>query len=250
MLAGTNFPRRDALRGKDARVTFHLHITDWSVIYCSMPAPKPPMQSSRASPRWRRRAGARPEEILEAALAEFTERGFDAARMEDIAKRAGISKGAVYLYFASKEAVLRALIDAKIGPIAGQAEAIARAGADDPVGALKLVASAASMRLRDPQILAVPRLVIGLSARFPELADFYRTHVAERARAALESLIVAGIAKGVFRDVDPHAAARAFIGPIFFEAMWTHVLRGESTFADPEKLVESHLNLLFEGLRA
>lgn len=250
MPAGTNFPCRDAIGGKDARVIFRLHITDWSVICNTMTAPKPPVESSRASPRWRRRAGARPEEILEAALAEFTERGFDAARMEDIAKRAGISKGAVYLYFESKDALLRAMIEAKIGPLAAQAEMIARAGAADPAGALKTLAAAASMRLRDPQIVAVPRLVIGLSARFPEIADFYRTQVVERARAALESLIAAGIAKGVFRDVDPRAAARAFIGPIFFEAMWTHVLRGESTFAEPEKLVESHLNLLFEGLRA
>lgn len=200
--------------------------------------------------RWTRRAEARPEEILDAALAEFTERGFDAARMEDVAKRAGLSKGGVYLYFDSKDALLRALIDAKIAPLAAQAEMIARAGASDPVGALKLLAAAAALRLSDPRIVAVPRLVIGLSARFPELADFYRVHVAERALAALKSLIVAGIEQGVFRTVDPHAAARAFIGPIFFEAMWTHVLRGESALAAPEKLVESHLNLLFEGLRA
>lgn len=200
--------------------------------------------------RWRRRAEARPDEILDAALAEFTERGFDAARMEDVAKRAGLSKGGVYLYFESKEALLKALIDAKVSPLAAQIEMLARAGAADPLNTLKLLAAAASTRLSDPQLIAVPRLVIGLSARFPDIAVFYRTHVVERARGALESVIAAGIAKGVFRDVDPRAAARAFIGPIFFEAMWTHVLRGESGFAAPEKLIESHLNLLFEGLRA
>jgi len=200
--------------------------------------------------RWVRRAEARPDEILDAALAEFTERGFDAARMEDIAKRAGISKGAVYLYFPSKDALLRALIDAKISPLAVQIEGLAKAGAANPSMTLKLLAHAAAQRLSDPKLIAVPRLVIGLSARFPELAVFYRTHVVERARGALESVIKAGIAKGEFRDIDPAAVARAFIGPIFFEAMWTHVLRGESAFNDPSKLIETQLNLLFEGLRA
>jgi AcrR family transcriptional regulator len=203
-----------------------------------------------AKPRWTRRAEARPEEILDAALAEFTERGFDAARMEDIAKRAGISKGAVYLYFPSKDALLKALIEAKISPLASQIEMLAKLGAADPLNTLKLVATAAAAKLSDPAIIAVPRLVIGLSGRFPEMADYYRTHVVARARGALESVIKAGIASGVFRDVDPQAAARAFIGPLFFELMWTHVLRGESGFATPDKLIESHLNLLFEGLRA
>ena len=201
-------------------------------------------------PRWARRAEARPEEILDAALAEFTERGFEPARMEDIAKRAGISKGAVYLYFPSKDALLRALIDAKISPLAAQIEGLAKAGAANPSMTLKLLAHAAAQRLSDPKLIAVPRLVIGLSARFPELAVFYRTHVVERARGALESVIKAGIVKGEFRNVDPAAVVRAFIGPIFFEAMWAHVLRGESAFADPSKLIETQLNLLFEGLRA
>src|SRR5688572_12423896 len=92
-------------------------------------------QTSEASksPRWRRRAEARPEEILEAALAEFTERGFEAARMEDIAKSAGISKAAIYLYFPSKTALLEALIESRISPIAQQAQALAAGGAADPL---------------------------------------------------------------------------------------------------------------------
>ncbi|GAM97661.1 transcriptional regulator of TetR family [alpha proteobacterium U9-1i] len=213
-----------------------------------MPAARRAPQS--APPRWSRRAEARPEEILDAALSEFTERGFDAARMEDIAKRAGISKGAVYLYFESKEALLRALIQSKIAPLAAQAENLARAGAANPMMALKLIAAGAAMHLRDPAILAVPRLVIGLSARFPELAEFYRVEVGERARQALEGLVASGVEQGVFKSCDPRAVTRAFIGPLFFEAMWTHVLRGETAFADPSKLVETQLNLLFEGLRA
>ncbi len=76
----------------------------------------------------------------------------------------------------------------------------------------------------DARIFAVPRLVIGLSGRFPEIAEYYRTHVVEPARGALEALIDAGKAKGVIRDVDTKATARVFIGPFLFEALWTHVL--------------------------
>ncbi len=198
--------------------------------------------------KWVRRADARPEEILDAALAEFTERGFDAARMEDVARRAGISKGGIYLYFESKQALLKALIEAKVAPIAHQAEALARSGGADPLAALRLLAHLTAARIADPKIIAVPRLVIGLSGRFPEIAEFYRAHVVEKARAALELLIESAIALGQFRPVDPRAVVRAFIGPLFFEAMWAHVLKGESALAAPEKLIESHFDILLNGL--
>ena len=206
------------------------------------------MTAAKPEPRWRRRAEARPEEILEAALAEFTERGFEAARMEDIGKRAGLSKAGVYLYFPSKMALLEALIEARVSPLAAQAQTMAKAGRDDPLGALKLLARIAAHRIADPNIFAVPRLVIGLSGRFPQIAEYYRTHVVEKARGALEALIEAAIAKQQIRPVDKDAVVRAFIGPMFFEAMWTHVLRGESALANPEKLVEQNFDILLGGL--
>jgi AcrR family transcriptional regulator len=206
------------------------------------------MSLPKPEPRWRRRADARPEEILEAALAEFTERGFEAARMEDIGKRAGLSKAGVYLYFPSKMALLEALIEARVSPLAAQAQTLAQAGKDDPLAALRLLARVAAHRIADPSVFAVPRLVIGLSGRFPQIADYYRTHVVEKARGALEALIAAAIAKQQIRPVDKDAVVRAFIGPLFFEAMWTHVLRGESAPSEPEKLVEQSFDVLLNGL--
>jgi AcrR family transcriptional regulator len=211
------------------------------------PSPSPKRRKTPA-PRWKRRAEARPEEILEAALDEFTTRGFEAARMEDIAKAAGLSKAAVYLYFPSKMAVLEALIEAKVAPLAHQVQRLSVAGLADPMLALRTLAMLAAHRIADPAIFGVPRLVLGLSGRFPEIADYYRTHVVEMARSALETLVRAGIAKGVFRDVDPRAATRAMIGPLFFEAMWTHVLRGESALSDPQALIEQHFDILLNGL--
>jgi AcrR family transcriptional regulator len=200
------------------------------------------------SPRWRRRAEARPEEILDAALEEFTARGFDAARMEDIAKRAGLSKAAIYLYFPSKMALLEALIEAKITPLAAGIEQFAKAGAADPMNALRMAATAAAHRLSDPALFAVPRLVIGISGRFPEIAEYYRTHVVARARAALETLIEAAMARGQMRKADKNAVVRAFIGPLLFEAMWTHVLGGETALNEPQKLIQQQLEVLLNGL--
>ncbi|MEQ1708238.1 MAG: TetR/AcrR family transcriptional regulator [Terricaulis sp.] len=211
-----------------------------------MPPLGTPVQ--KTPPRWRRRAESRPDEILDAALAEFTERGFDAARMEDVAKRAGISKAGIYLYFPSKTALLEALIEAKVAPLARQAEGIAAAGEADPLGALRLLATAAAYRLSDPMVIAVPRLVIGISGHYPDIAHYYRTHVVDIARTALERLIETAMARTLIRRIDPAAAVRAFIGPLFFEAMWTHVLRGESAFANPEKLIEQHFDILLNGL--
>lgn len=203
---------------------------------------------SAAQPKWRRRAEARPEEILDAALAEFTARGFEAARMEDIAKSAGISKAAVYLYFPSKMALLEALIEAKVSPLAEQARTLAAAGEANPLLALRVIATVAAQRLSDPKLFAVPRLVISVSGRFPEIADHYRTHVVDKARGALEHLIEAGMATGAIRRADTNAVARAFIGPLFFEAMWTHVLQGETALNDPQKLIEQQFDILLSGL--
>lgn len=208
------------------------------------------MSAQAKNPRWRRRAAARPDEILEAALSVFTERGFEAARVEDVAKRAAISKAGVYLYFPSKTALLEALIEAHVSPLATQVEKLAAFGAADPKLALRFVARAAVERLRDPRTFAVPRLVISVSSRFPAIAEYYRINVVARARTALESLAAAAIDKGQFRPVDAAAVVRAFIGPLFFEAMWTHVLMGESALADPETLVEQHLDILLNGLEA
>lgn len=202
-----------------------------------------------ASPsRWRRRAQARPEEILEAALAEFSENGFEAARMEDIARRAGISKAGIYLYFKSKETLLKALIEAKVAPLAQQLRAMAAAGGTDPLETMRRIASIAARHLQDAKVLAVPRLVIAVSGRFPGIAEHYRRNVAEVARGALVGLIEAAIEQGRVRSVDPTGAARAFIGPLFFEGMWTHVLGGECTEGGPDRLIESHFDILLNGL--
>jgi AcrR family transcriptional regulator len=206
--------------------------------------------NTKQRPTWRRRADARPDEILTAALDEFIAKGFDSARIEDIAAKAGLSKGAVYLYFDSKEALLRALVERELAPVVARNMALAEAEAADPKVALAMLLGAIATVIGNPRIFAVPRLVISIAGRFPELRDHYRKTVAEPGRAAIERLIRRGIALGQFRDVDPVAATRAIIGPILFEALWTHMLGGESGLQNPAEFVRTQMDALTLGIGA
>lgn len=196
-----------------------------------------------------RRPEARPDEILDAALAVFSDQGFDAARMDDIAARAGISKAGVYLYFASKEALLEALIEREVAPVADRVSALAKTGAADPAGVLKLIVATAANNLLDARIVQTPRLVLSIANRYPSIAAHYRKRVVDVAIAGVEKVFAAGVKAGVFRRAPPRAMVRAFIGPILFEAMFAHVLKGDSPFTS-EQLVAQHIDILFHGIAA
>ncbi|MBL8552507.1 MAG: TetR/AcrR family transcriptional regulator [Hyphomonadaceae bacterium] len=195
---------------------------------------------------WRRRAEARPDEILTAALDEFIACGFDAARMEDIAARAGVTKGAIYLYFEGKEALLRALIEREVAPFAERLEAAADAGLADPAGTLRQLAQIINVVIGQSRIFAIPILVVSISNRFPDLAQHYRERVVARGRAALERLIRRGVELGQFRSVDPAAAARAMMGPIMFEMIWTHALKGPG--GRDGAWLANHFDILLNGI--
>lgn len=196
--------------------------------------------------KWRRRAHARPEELLDAALDEFIANGFDAARIEDIARRAGLSKGAVYLYFDSKEALLRGLIQRAAAPLTARAGDLARS-AEDPLAALTQIVRMISAAMTQPRLVAIPQLVISVANRFPDLREFYRAEVVEKAQSAIEILVRRAIARGQLRKIDPRNASRALIGPLLMEALWTHVLKGESRLGT-RQWVDGHLSIALQGM--
>jgi AcrR family transcriptional regulator len=208
------------------------------------------MASAKLRKTWRRRSEARPDEILDAALDEFIASGFDAARMDDIAARAGVTKGALYLYFEGKEAMLRALIEREVAPMVARLEALAEAPAPDPIELIRHAARMVSGALANPRLFAVPRLIVGISGRFPELAEFYRETVFARGRAVIAKLVQRGVELGQFRNVDPVAAARAMMGPIMVEVLWTHVLRGESELGRGQAWIDAQLDILLRGISA
>tara|TARA_R110002096_G_scaffold382401_1_gene576264 strand:- start:357 stop:998 length:642 start_codon:yes stop_codon:yes gene_type:complete len=199
----------------------------------------------------RRRPEARPDEILDAALTVFDRKGFAAARVDDIARRAGLSKGAVYLYFPSKDAMLHALIERSAGALARAGEAlVAEGGARDAEAAYRAVLTLILTALNDPTVSAAPRLVLAEAPRFPELARFYREHVIEVGQRALRSLLAQGNHQGAFRNVDPDAALRAFMGPVLAHLMLTTVFHRPGDEAkNPADMADAIADIVLYGLK-
>ncbi|MEO6015041.1 MAG: TetR/AcrR family transcriptional regulator [Devosia sp.] len=208
-------------------------------------------EAAQRGPKFRRRAEARPDEVLDAALALFVEKGFANTRVEDIATRAGLSKGAVYLYFPSKEAILEGLVLRAVTPIANNALGFVTNYAGDPRTVITMVLKMVAGRLTAPETIAIPKLLIREMIHFPEFAGVYRREVLDRVIPVVEQLIKTGIEEGYFRPVDPHLTIRSIVGPIVL-----HMLMAEIFGIMPEeglsvdKLVDNHLTILFDGLSA
>ncbi len=201
------------------------------------------------APKFRRRSDARPDEILDAALAVFASQGFDAARMDDIAGNAGVSKGALYLYFESKEAVLKGLIEREVAPVAAHLRALAEQCGADPAAALRLIVKTAVQLTQAPAFAATPRVVLAVAARFPEIGRYYREHVVDIGLGAIEAMIAKGVARGAFRAIDAAAAARLVMGPILLNAVHVHILGGAPD-DDAAARAEALIDIVFRGIAA
>jgi AcrR family transcriptional regulator len=202
-------------------------------------------------PKFRRRAEARPDEVLDAALELFMEKGFAATRVDDIARRAGLSKGAVYLYFPSKEAVLEGLVRRAIIPIADSAlEALAHYEGDPRI-IISMVIKMVGHRFSDPRIVAIPKVVFREVLGFPHLAEMYRTEVLDKVLPVVSGLIRRGVEQGYLRQVDPDLTLRSIIGPLMLHLLLAEVFRitpeGGLHF---DRMVDNHLSILFDGLSA
>jgi AcrR family transcriptional regulator len=199
--------------------------------------------------KFRRRAEARPDEVLDAALDLFIERGFANTRVEDIAARAGLSKGAVYLYFSSKEAVLEGIVRRAIVPIATSAVNLVSNYAGDPRTIISLVMKTVAGRLTEPRTIAIPKLMMREMINFPDFAAMYRAEVLDKVMPLITGLIKTGIAEGYLRPVDPELTIRSIIGPIML-----HILLDEVFDVRPadglalDRLIDNHLTILFDGL--
>lgn len=198
--------------------------------------------------RWRRRKNARPAELLEAALDCFAERGFAATRLEDVAARAGVTKGTAYLYFKNKEELFKAVVGGYIVPVIEELEAAAR----EPGSAADLLRKVARLfveRAYHSRFSALPKLVIAEATNFPELARFYLEEVVGRGRRMLTGLLHRGIESGEFREVDVEHAAYCMIAPLLFSTLWKHSLGPyDSRPLDARALVDCHLDLFLRGL--
>lgn len=171
------------------------------------------------APRWRRRPAERPDEILSAALEVFAEQGLAGARVEDIAARAGVSKGTVYLYFPGKEELFREAIRAKVRRTLDGLSSAAPLG--DPVVRLTRFIDAYWAHLRQKDFGQFYRLVLAELHQFPEVSRFYAEEVSGRTIELSTEIVAEGVRSGAFRDVDPAVAARMIVALLAHHAVWS-----------------------------
>lgn len=197
----------------------------------------------------RRRKEARPGELLEAALDVFTEHGFAAARLEEIARRAGVSKGTVYLYFESKEALFKAAAEAAITPALEAAEAVATDTAAPAAELLGRFVFGWWQAIGETALGGLPKLLVAESGNFPELARWFHDSMIRRAQRALAGIVARGIERGEFRPLDPVVAARVVFGPMFAYILWQRAFGAcIADLPDPDTYLSTAVDMLTFGL--
>ena len=207
------------------------------------------IEEAGAEPRWRRRSDARPAEIAEAALELFVEHGFAATRMEAIAKRAGVTKGTVYLYFPSKEDLFRAVVKENILPNLEQGERLVAEHTGSAAELLALLVRRSWELMQTSRTQCMPKLMLAEGKNFPELAKFYVDEVVQRVRRLFASVIERGIASGEFREVDTTTAAKLLLAPLHNLTTWRQSLMSfDPVKWDFEKYLDLHIDIFLRGL--
>jgi AcrR family transcriptional regulator len=199
-------------------------------------SPKPP--SSRAV-----RAAERRQAIIDAALDEFITRGFTATRLDDIAKRAGVAKGTIYLHFKDKESMFEELIRTALVPLIG------RLHAPPPIGgsirdavetfARTFIQEVATTRRGD-----VVRLIVAEGPRFPSIADFYYREVVSRGLAGMRALIELAIARGEIQQKDLARFPQILVAPAIIAVIWQSLFSKHAPL-DAIEMFRVHLDLIF-----
>jgi AcrR family transcriptional regulator len=207
------------------------------------------MPSSQRLPRWQRRAEARPQELLDAALAVFVERGYAATRLEEVAQRAGVAKATLYRYYENKLELFKAVVRNSL--VAGIDE-LATSQSGQSLGArVRLAGLLATFmeRVAGSPLSGIPKLVIAEAGNIPEVARFYHDEVIMRVRALVVATLTEGAASGEFRAVDADYAWRIIVAPLLLAIIWKHSFQAfEPESLDFRRHLHAQLDLLFDGL--
>lgn len=208
-----------------------------------------PESGTPLPPRWRRRKEARPQEIVDAALDVFTERGFAATRLEEIAARAGVAKGTLYLYFPNKEELFKAVIRSAIVPNLEMAERLLGDFPGPSMEILRQLIEGIGGRVMASKVGGIPKLMIAEAGNFPDLARFYFDEVIGRGFRVIGAVLERGIARGEFRPVDVSHTVRLVIAPMLMIALWRSSFEPvEGKPLDVPGLIAEHLDHLRRAL--
>lgn len=207
--------------------------------------PVPP----EAKPRWERRKDARPQELLAAALAQFVERGFAATRLEDVARRAGVSKGTLYLYFENKEELFKAVVREHIVHAIGAAEQTVAEFEGHSAELLRAILMRWWDQIGATELAGITKLMMAEANNFPDLAQFYNEEVIARGNGLISSVLVRGVARGEFRPLDPEVMTHVLTAPVLMLMMWTHrFLPCDMPALDSQAYMEAFIGMALGGL--
>lgn len=200
-------------------------------------------------PKFKRRKADRPEEIVAAALEVFAEKGFAAARLDDIARRAGVSKGAIYLYFATKEDIFRAVVEQGVAPNLAAVQAAIANNPNSFPDLLRSFIGVISGVVTDSPVGGIVKMVIGEARNFPELAQVWHDRLVAPALGAMAGAIAAAQARGELRPGDPRAYALSLISPLLVGVIWRETFTpiGAEPFDIPA-LAKQHVELWLRGM--
>jgi AcrR family transcriptional regulator len=203
-------------------------------------------------PARQRRKQARPQELLQAALELFVEKGFSATRSDEVAARAGVSKGTLYLYFPSKEELFKAVIRNNLTALIAEGQHIADAFEGSSAELLRLLMHTWWQRVGDTAAGGIFKIIVGEVRNFPELAQFYTDEVILPAHRLISGTLKRGIDRGEFRAVPLAEATHTLIAPILFQALHRHSIgacQAIGPLVDPVRLIDAQLDLVLHGLQ-
>jgi AcrR family transcriptional regulator len=202
-------------------------------------------------PRWERRKDARPQELLAAALDLFVERGFAATRLDDVAARAGVSKGTLYLYFANKEELFKAVVREHMGPILGEAEGIVDHYEGSSAELFREIVLGWWDRIGNSPLAGITKLMMAEAGNFPEVAQFYHDEVITRGNTLIARMLERGVKRGEFREINVPDAVSVVVAPMLMLITWKHSFSNcVARPLSPENYLTTFIDLFLNGLLA
>lgn len=195
-----------------------------------------------------RRKAARPGEIIEAGLQEFAEKGFAAARLEDVAARAGIVKGTIYRYFENKQALFEAVVRSRILPVLDEAEALIERYPGSSQELLLLVIRTIYEKIVAADGPVIMRIIIAEGGRFPDIPAYYHRETISKGQAILKKILARGVARGEFRESAAAKVPIVLMAPAIVAAIWKMTFEAQQPIAI-EQFLEAHVDVVLNGIK-
>ncbi|MFZ5567649.1 MAG: TetR/AcrR family transcriptional regulator [Pseudomonadota bacterium] len=202
-------------------------------------------------PKRERRKEARPGELLAAALELFVEKGYAATRSEEVARRAGVSKGTLFLYFATKEELFKAVVRENIAGRFAEWNTEFETFEGSAPEMLRYALMMWWERIGKTPAAGITKLMMSEAVNFPELAAFYQQEVIEPGHELIRRILQRGVDRGEFRPMDMEHAIFAVLAPMIFLMSWKHSFGAcvsSSSLLDPERYLEQQSQILLHGL--